>query len=193
MVCFGKTVKSGAVPVLLIAALLLVLPGCDLSKKTEKRDTSSVVARQTDAQGSAAVVASGKTVKVHYVVTADGKMHESTRGIEPLQFTVGSKQVIPGFERGLLGMKAGEKKSFSVSPDEGYGQVYPNAVRTIPNDQIPPDAKPELGMTIYFNAPDGQEIPGRIVEVRTDAVVADFNYPLAGKTLFYDVEVLEVR
>jgi len=142
--------------------------------------------------GGTLVVSEGKSVKVHYTLTVDGKVSDSSKGRGPLEFKAGSHQMIPGFEKAVMGMKTGEKKSFKVSPKEGYGAEDPKAIRDIPKNQLPPEMTPKAGMTLTAQA-NGQSVPVRIVEVRKDVVVMNFNHPLAGKTLHFDVEVLEIK
>jgi len=142
---------------------------------------------------AAVVVAEGRTVNLNYTLKVDGKVFETSIGNRPLQFKVGSHQVIPGFEEAIMGMKAGQKKSFKISPEKGYGPRDPNAIRSVPKTQIPPDIKPKAGMILDTKGKDGQRVPVRVVEVKKDVVIINFNHPLAGKTLNYDVEVLEVK
>lgn len=144
-------------------------------------------------KGSAFVVAEGKSVKVHYTLTVDGKVVDSSNGREPLEFKPGSHQMIPGFEKAVMGMKVGQKKSFKVSPEEGYGPENPKAMQEVPIKQLPPEITPKAGMTLYAQGKDGQRFPARIVEVKKDVVVMNFNHPLAGKTLNFDVEVMEIK
>jgi FKBP-type peptidyl-prolyl cis-trans isomerase SlyD len=142
---------------------------------------------------AAVVVAEGKSVKVHYTLKVGGKVVGSSIGREPIQFKAGSHQIIPGFEKAIIGMKAGQKKSFKLSPEQGYGLEDPKAIKSIPKTQIPPDIKPKAGMILDTQGKDGQRVPVKVVEVKKDVVVIDFNHPLAGKTLYYDVEVVEVK
>jgi FKBP-type peptidyl-prolyl cis-trans isomerase 2 len=144
-------------------------------------------------KGSALVVSEGKSVKVHYTLKVDGKVLDSSNGREPLQFKAGSHQIIPGFEKAVMGMKVSEKRSFKVSPEEGYGPENPKAIQNVPKKQLPPDITPKAGMTLYAQAKNGQRIPVRVVEVKKDVVVMNFNHPLAGKTLNFDVEVVEIK
>jgi FKBP-type peptidyl-prolyl cis-trans isomerase 2 len=143
--------------------------------------------------GKTLVVSEGKSVKVHYTLTVDGKVMDSSNGREPLQFKAGSHQMIPGFEKAVMGMKVGEKKSFKVSPEEGYGLEDPKAIQDVLKTQLPPDITPTAGMTLYAKTKDGKRFPVKIVEVKKDVVVMDFNHPLAGKTLNFDVEVVEIK
>ena len=92
-----------------------------------------------------------------------------------------------------MGMKVGEKKSFKVAPEEGYGIADPNAIQKVPKDQLPPEIAPKAGMMLTAQGKDGQSMPVKIVEVKDDVVVMDFNHPLAGKTLNFDVEIKEIQ
>lgn len=150
-------------------------------------------AAESKAAKEVQVVEDGKTVKVHYTLTVEGKDVDSSRQREPLEVTVGAHSVIPGFENALKGMKVGEKKSFQVAPAEGYGQEDARSMIEIPKSQLPPDLKPEVGMTLYTKGQDGQPIPARIAEVKQETVIMNFNHPLAGKTLNFDIEVIEIK
>jgi FKBP-type peptidyl-prolyl cis-trans isomerase 2 len=141
---------------------------------------------------SSPAVSEGKSVKVNYTLTVDGKVVDSSSGRAPLEFKVGGHQMIPGFEKAVLGMKAGEKKSFKVSPQDGYGQENPKAIKEVPISQMPANVTPKAGMILTAEK-DGQRIPVRIQEVKKDTVVLNFNHPLAGKTLNFDVEVVEIK
>ncbi len=139
------------------------------------------------------VVSDGKTVTANYTLKVEGKIFETSLGRKPIQFKAGSHQVTPGFEKAIMGMKAGEKKSFKLSPQQGYGMEDPKAVRSVPKTQIPPGIKPKAGMILDTQGKNGQRVPVRVLEVKKDVVIIDFNHPLAGKTLSYDVEILEVK
>ena len=141
----------------------------------------------------AAVVSEGKTVKIDYTLTVDGKVMDSSKERGPLDVKVGSHKLIAGFEKAIMGMKVGEKKSFKVAPEEGYGIADPNAVQKVPKDQLPPEIAPKVGMMLTAQGKDGQSMPVKIVEVKDDVVVMDFNHPLAGKTLNFDVEIREIQ
>jgi len=138
-------------------------------------------------------VADGHVVRLHYILTVEGKVVDNTREREPFMFQVGTEQVIPGFENAIMGMEVGEKKSFQVSPDEAYGHENEEGIDEIFKDNLPPDLVPEVGMTLYATGEQGQTIPGRITEVREDSVVININHPFAGKTLGYDVEIVEIH
>jgi FKBP-type peptidyl-prolyl cis-trans isomerase 2 len=138
-------------------------------------------------------IADGNIVKLHYTLTVEGKVVDNTREREPFMFLVGAEQVIPGFENAIKGMEVGEKKSFQVSPDEGYGQEDPEGIDEVFKENLTPDLEPEVGMKLYATGEQGQPISGRITEVRQDSVVININHPFAGKTLDYDVEIVEIQ
>lgn len=140
-----------------------------------------------------AVVENGKTVKVHYTLTVEGEVVDTSEGRGPLEFKVGEKAMISGFEKALLGMKKGQKKTFGVSPEEGYGQVDPKGFQEISRDRLPKDREPKAGDTLYFRRPDGGVNQVKIAEVKEDAVIVDFNHPLAGKSLKFAVEVVDIK
>jgi len=150
-------------------------------------------ASDTKEKKAEAVVTDGSKVKLHYTLRVDGKVIESSRGKEPFVFEVGSKQVIPGFEKAVKGMKVGEKKSFKVEPEDAYGQRRKEAIQEVPKERMPKGLEIKPGMTLYAQGPGGHPIPVKVVEVKKDRVVVDFNHPLAGKTLNFDVEILEIN
>ncbi len=139
------------------------------------------------------MVGDGSTVKVHYTLAVDGKEIDSSRKGEPMSFQVGSNKVIPGFENAVKGMSVGQKKSFQVKPEDGYGQEDPRHVIEVPKSQLPPGAKPEVGMILYAEGQGGRATPVKTAAVKSDSVMVDFNHPLAGKTLNFDVEIVEIK
>ncbi len=148
----------------------------------------------TGAMGQAAplTVAKGRTVQVNYTLTVDGKVIDSSKGRQPLEVKIGAHQVIPGFEKGLMGMKVGEKKSFTVKPEDGYGEVNPKAILEVPKSKLPKNIKLTPGMVLESQV-NGHIVPVSVVKVKKETVVLDFNSPLAGKTLNFDVEVVDIK
>jgi FKBP-type peptidyl-prolyl cis-trans isomerase 2 len=142
---------------------------------------------------TSAKVEEGKLVKLHYTLTVDGDVIDSSADKDPLELKVGSGQVIPGFEKAIMGMKTGEKKSFEVSPKDGYGEVDPEAFQEVSREKMPEDLELKEGMVLYAQAPDGQSIPARVSKITDKVVVMDFNHPLAGKTLNFEVEIVSVN
>lgn len=139
------------------------------------------------------MVSEGNMIKVNYTLTVDGQVIDSSKKDSPLEFKVGSKQVITGFESAVIGMRIGEKKSFKVAPGEGYGPENPSAIQKVTKDRLPADPKPEVGMALHAKTATGQTLTGRITEIQDDTVVIDFNHPLAGKTLNFEVEIMEIN
>lgn len=139
-------------------------------------------------------VQSGNNVKVHYTGTlTDGQMFDTSDGSEPLAFTVGAGQVIPGFDRALLGMQVNETKNIVIPPDEAYGQREEGLVQQIRRDQFRlGDFEPEIGMAIEMRTPDGQGIPMVITELTEATVTLDANHPLAGETLHFALTLVEI-
>ena len=134
-----------------------------------------------------------KVVSIHYKGTlADGTVFDSSEGREPLLFMYGAGMIIPGLEEGIEGLKVGDKKTVNVPFEKAYGPVQEEAKQEVPKEQMPKDAPLEVGMQLAAQGPHGV-IPVTIVEIKDNSVVIDFNHPLAGKDLIFDVEVVEVR
>jgi len=174
--------KKKAVYAVLMAFFVAVLALPQCSDGAEKK---------TIEEGK--VVNENSKVKVHYTLKVEGNVVDSSRQGDPFEVEMGKRQVIPGFENALMGMKAGETKNVSITPEDGYGEVNPQGIQEIKRDQLPPDIEPAAGMTLYATGADGQVIPVRIDEVKDDTVVINMNHPLAGKTLNFELEVMEVQ
>ncbi|SHF56962.1 FKBP-type peptidyl-prolyl cis-trans isomerase SlpA [Salegentibacter echinorum] len=135
------------------------------------------------------------TVKVHYTgKLADGQVFDSSveRG-EPIEFTMGQGQLIPGFEKGLIDMKVNEKKTVNISKKEAYGEPREELIQEVQKSQLPEEIKPEVGMGLVSKSPDGQEMNLVVKDVKEDTIVVDGNHPLAGKDLVFDLEVVEIK
>jgi peptidylprolyl isomerase len=138
-------------------------------------------------------VKDGDTVKVHYTGTLkDGKVFDSSEGREPLEFTLGQGQLIPGFEKAVTGLGKGESTTVDIPSNEAYGESREDLVISVPKDQLPDDVEPQVGMQLQVNQPDGQPIPVRITEVGEENLTLDANHPLAGKDLTFKIELVEV-
>jgi FKBP-type peptidyl-prolyl cis-trans isomerase SlyD len=132
-------------------------------------------------------------VSIDYTLSLDsGEVVDRSTPGEPLGFLLGSGQIIAGLEKGLKGMEAGQSAKISVEPEEGYGIPNPSLIRDIPRENFPDDLKLEIGMGFEVKGPHGP-VSFRVKEVGDEAVVADFNHPLAGQRLHFDVTVSEVR
>lgn len=138
-------------------------------------------------------VKKGDTVKIHYHgKLTDGTTFDSSEGREPLEFEVGSGQVIPGFDQGVTGMTIGEKKTIHIPADEAYGPKQEDMIMEFPKERFPGDMTPEAGMQLNMSNGQGQNFPVVIVEVREAVVILDANHPLAGEDLVFDLELVEI-
>lgn len=134
----------------------------------------------------------GDTVRVHYEGRlVDGQVFDSSAGGDPLEFEVGSGQVIAGFDEGVEGMSVGEKKTIEIEVEDAYGQRNEALAREVPRDQMNLETEPEPGMSLILQLPDGNEIPVAITAVTEESVTLDANHPLAGHKLIFDVELVE--
>jgi peptidylprolyl isomerase len=135
----------------------------------------------------------GDTVRIHYTGKLDdGTVFDSSEGREPLEFTIGQEQVIPGFEKAVLGMQPGEKRSTTIVPDEGYGPYQDEMVFEVDRSKLPGNMEPQVGMELQVRTPDGMMIPVVIVDVADDRITIDANHPLAGRDLVFDIELVEI-
>jgi FKBP-type peptidyl-prolyl cis-trans isomerase SlpA len=139
-------------------------------------------------------VKENNTVKVNYTgKLSDGQVFDSSEGREPLEFTMGQGQIIPGFEKGIIDMKVNEKKTITIAKEDAYGEINEDLKQEVPKTELPQDIEPEVGMGLVSKSPDGQEINLHIVEVKEESIIIDGNHPLAGKDLIFDIEVLEIK
>ncbi|HEX9626870.1 MAG TPA: peptidylprolyl isomerase [Acidiferrobacterales bacterium] len=135
----------------------------------------------------------GRRVRLHFSLRLkDGTIADSSLGGEPAEWVIGDGALIEGLENLLLGMRAGDKRSFEVAAGEAYGAIREEVVHSLPRDAFPADMALEPGLVIGFETPSGEEIPGTIVGLDDDAVQVDFSHPLAGHDLIFEVEILEV-
>ena len=138
-------------------------------------------------------VKGGDTVKVHYTGTFDsGEVFDTSEGAEPLTFTVGGGQVIPGFDAALMGMQVGETKKIVIPPDQAYGQRQEELVQTISRSQFQlGGVEPEVGMTVEMHTPQGS-IPLVIAGLTETTVTLDANHLLAGEQLHFALTLMEI-
>lgn len=131
-------------------------------------------------------------VKLVYQLTVDGETLGNCNP-DPIVYLHGYEQIIPGFEKAVAGMKMGENKQFTVSPDDGYGYREEDAVIVMPKEEYPDDLPLELGMELEMINEDGEEIPAWLTDISQENITVDFNHPLADKTLHFDVQILDIR
>lgn len=140
------------------------------------------------------IVKDDHLVEVHYTGTlSSGEVFDSSRDREPLSFTVGAGQMIPGFENAVRGMKLNESVKVTLPPEEAYGEVIEDMIQKVPVDQLPPDLKPFVGQQLSSQMPDGSQIVVQVKDVQPDHIVVDANHPLAGKALTFEIEVVSIN
>ena len=149
-------------------------------------------AAQETKDGAAPTIQNGMAVQLNYTLTVDGAVMDSTEGQSPLKYIHGQGQLIPGLERQLTGLKAGDTGQFTITPEEGYGSINSEAFLKVPREKLPADMTPEVGMMVEGRNPDGQPLRARIHAVDDKMVTLDFNHPLAGKTLQFTVTVVSI-
>ena len=138
-------------------------------------------------------VTEGKNVSLEYTLTLDDKsVVESNVGKQPLTYTHGTRQIIPGLEKALEGLAVGDTKEVTVAPADGYGEKDPKAMQEVQKTLIPPEAL-VVGTRLQGQTPDGHKVYPRVAEIKDDTVTLDFNHPLAGKTLHFNVKILDIQ
>lgn len=131
---------------------------------------------------------SGDTVRVHYTGTLqDGTQFDSSKGRDPLQFTVGAGQVVPGFDKAVTGMEVGETKTVTIDAKDAYGEPDPNQVVEVGKDQLPPDANVSVGDQLQLGMQNGGSMIVRVAEVNENSILLDANHPLAGEDLTFEI------
>lgn len=136
---------------------------------------------------------SGDTVQVHYTGTLeDGTQFDSSVGSDPLQFTIGASQVIPGFEDGITGMTIGDKKTITIPPDQAYGQKRDDLVQQVERAQLPDDIEFKEGLVLQAQQADGNVVNLTVTGLSDTMVTLDANPPLAGQTLIFEIELVSI-
>lgn len=132
-------------------------------------------------------------VKVHYKGTlSSGEMFDSSEGKDPLEFTLGTGQVIPGFDNGIIGMQVDESKTINIPSAEAYGEPKQELIQQVPKAQLPPEIKPEVGLQLMSQTPEGQQIPLVVTAVNEETITVDANHPLAGKDLTFEITLVSI-
>lgn len=141
------------------------------------------------------VIKENSEVLMHFAIKLeDGSVADSTQAMgKPAKFRMGDGSLTENFEECLLGLAAGEKSSFELEPEDAFGQPNPDNIHHVDLSKFGADAPAEVGTIIAFAGPDGQDIPGIITEVVGDSVTVDFNHPLAGQRVTFDVEVVTIE
>ena len=145
------------------------------------------------------VIKVGDKIKVEYEGRFDNKSGEifdsSSHGnhSHPLEFEVGAKEVIAGFDGAVIGKKMGDEIEITIKPEEAYGKHKEELEQKIPKNALPKEQKPEPGMILVLNAPNGQQIPVKIKSIDSKFITIDINHPLAGKTLYFKIKITEIN
>jgi peptidylprolyl isomerase len=136
----------------------------------------------------------GDTVKIHFTgKLQDETVVETSKDRDPLEFTIGDGNVIPGLEQGVIGMAAGDKKTIAISPEDAFGQPQEDLLVDINKSEFPKDVELKAGAYLNIESSDGKEFKAKVVEIKEEMVTLDANHPLAGATINYDVELIEIR
>lgn len=136
----------------------------------------------------------GDTAYVHYTGKLEsGEVFDSSEDGDPLEFELGSGQVIAGFDEGVTGMTVGDQKTIEIEPSDAYGQRAEQLIQAVPRAGINLDREPEVGMRLGLQLPDGNEIPVTITEVTPDSITIDANHPLAGQKLIFDLKLVNLK
>lgn len=135
----------------------------------------------------------GDTVKVHYTgKLEDGTVFDTSTERDPLEFTIGEGEVISGFEQAVVGMAPGEKKTATIPPEEAYGPHRDDMTLTVDRDQFPEDIEPQMGQQLRVQQSDGRAAIVTISEVSESTVTLDANHPLAGRSLMFDIQLVDI-
>ena len=139
------------------------------------------------------VVTNGKTVTFDYTLSVDGVVVETSQGKKPLQYVHGQGKIIPGLEKQLAGLKVGDEKKIVVPVDQAYGPIDPKAIQEVEKSQIPADIKLAVGTMLEMSDPSGNTFPAKVKEIKDKTVIMDFNHPLAGKELTFQIKIVDIK
>ncbi|RJX27766.1 MAG: peptidylprolyl isomerase [Desulfurivibrio sp.] len=135
----------------------------------------------------------GDRVKIHYTGKLhDGTVFDSSTGRDPLGFTIGGGQVIPGFEEAVIGMNQGDSKNVTIPVDKAYGPRNEELLMPFPRDQVPPGLNPEVGQKLQLSGPNGEPVLVSVANITDEHIILDANPPLAGEELIFDIELVEI-
>ena len=136
---------------------------------------------------------SGNTIKVHYTgKLEDGTVFDSSEGRDPLEFTVGSGEVIPGFDAAVVGLEVGESRTTTIAAEQAYGPHHPVRMIEVSREGMPEDFDPTVGDVVQLRGPQGEPLQATVEELGEKAIKFDANHPLAGKDLVFDIEVVAI-
>jgi FKBP-type peptidyl-prolyl cis-trans isomerase 2 len=141
------------------------------------------------------MIKKGDTIKVDYTGTFDdGTVFDSSQSHgQPLEFKVGSGQLIAGFDNAVIGMKKDQEKQIKLQPAEAYGEHNPKMIQKVPKEHFPKEQAPKKGMMLAVGFPDGRKLPALITDVTEKEITLDFNHPMAGKVLNFRIKVVDIK
>ena len=184
--------------VLFLIMGLVLINGC--GRKEEKqpsvKEAEKILPRKVipEKGDEKALVKKGNRIKVHYTGTLqDGTIFDKSKEGEPLEFTVGSGQIIPGFDKAVEGMKLNEEKKVTLKTEDAYGKRDETAIREFPKNSLPENFKPEKGVMIKLQDQTGRAMPGTVTDITENSITVDLNHPLAGKDLTFDIKVIGIE
>ena len=138
-------------------------------------------------------VENGAYISVEYTGTlGNGQVFDSSKGRHPMEVHMGAGELIEGFEAQLMGMALNEKKVFTLSPEDAYGQRNADLMQFVPRTEVPPEMDAKVGMIVGLVTPEGNQVPARIVELDDEQLTMDLNHPLAGESLTFEIEVVGI-
>lgn len=193
---FMEVMKVSLVLFLIVGLVLVNGCGRKEEKQPSVKEAEKILPRKVipEKRGEKTLVKKGDRIKVQYTGTLqDGTIFDKSKEEEPLEFTVGSGQIIPGFDKAVEGMKLNEEKKVTINPEDAYGKRDETAIREFPKNSLPEDFKPEKGMVIRLQDQTGRAIPGRIADINENSVTIDLNHPLAGKELTFNIKVIGIE
>ncbi len=136
----------------------------------------------------------GDKVQVHYEGRLDdGTTFDSSRGRDPIEFTIGEGEVVPGFEQAVTGMSAGEKRTTTIAAEYAYGERMDDLMFSVSRDQVPEGMDVKVGDQLSVGLPSGETVPMQVAGIDGESVTLDANHPLAGKDLTFDLELVEIK
>lgn len=152
-----------------------------------------LMAHSTTVEGRVKMIEEGKTVKFDYTLTVEGETVDTSEGKEPLQYVQGQGNIIPGLESQMIGLKEGDQKKVNVSAKDAYGEMNPELLQEVPKTILPPDVELKPGMMIPLQTKEGKPIPAVVSEIKEETIIFNFNHPLAGKDLVFDIKVVDIQ
>lgn len=139
------------------------------------------------------LIAPGTVVTLNFsLALEDGTVVDSNLDEEPVTFTVGDGNLLPGFEKAMLGLQAGDERELLITPENGFGMPNPTNQQEVPRSDFPDDIELSVGLVLSFSDAQNTELPGVIKEIGDEKVLVDFNHPLAGRSLVFSIKIHSV-